>query len=570
MPLEFPSIGVTFKNILSAEETESLKSRGAAVLANKDAAHVKYTFGAKDVSMDLLSFLYKHTKKAEAKCAVPVGSVNLAVVQSYFKVNAIFTWFLKTQSYPAFSGPTKIIEDEHQYNTIEGFVTMKRHIIQKEGSSKKPRLEGIPEGSDEEEDMAVDEQTVAIDEMMFGDEVSKIPKAKPSTAPEYPFGPSANMPTLPGLSFPYFDGMLDTDTAFVSSVIKEFFLESLGDTREEILGGYKDLKLHMGLLASTKPGKALQHIALGIRLAIQAQARCYPIFAEERYVGFTIHGYYFSLSIDGYRHVPKSTEELAKDVASIDEHNVALAKILEKLSKLKLETTGKAMAKKTLKDKKADCKNPRKLAALIGEFKMTPEDRDEIEKLATNLSFPQRFWTIDEKNILKAIDYLVAETFPDDDVPLYPRGGCLTTSDFRLSVFAAFGDQAFSLRLSGGSPQKVPVDAASDTLFKPYKGRNNKEVIPKPNIIVAKKGLSLCLEDWSAFYGDHVVYTKQTRDAMFRSVVFGGERAKTLWFGLIARIGPLTIDDTRKVKAADVALGDEAEGSAVDDFSAFL
>lgn len=562
MPLELPNLTVAFKEKLSSEEVEALKTLGAGVIPNKAEDQVKYTFGAKDVNKELLTLLYKHKKKANHKCSTPTGSVNLAVVQSYIKVNAIFTWFLKTQSYPAFSGPIDNVEEggSYAFDTIEGFITTKRKAVQVDRREKRVRMN--EEVEEEEEDVEMDEDSatfMAIDEMLFGDAVSKIPRAKPSTPPVSIFGPASNVPALPGLSFPFFDGILEPDTAYVSNVIKQFFLESLGDGRAEILQGWNDLKLHMGLLAETKQGRVLQHISIGVSLAVQCQARAYPIFEGKRYVGFTLHGFYFQVVVDGYKHSPKSAVELVKEVQSIDEHNVALAKVLQLLSKIKMTDTNKVPTKKSLQDERPALKNPRRLAALIRKFRLDDDQRDEIEKLCNALTFPQRYWVIEEKRILEAVDMLIAGTFPSDDVPLYPRGGCLTTQDPKLSVFAAFGETSFSLRLTGGTPHKVPKDIASDTLFKPYRGKNDKEVTPKPNVILAKKGLNLCLEDWALFFGDHVVYTKQSRDAIFRSVVFGGERAKTLWYGLINRIGVLTIADTKKTNAEGIDIGEDAE-----------
>lgn len=516
--------------------------------------------------------LYKHGKKVRKTNACPAGSVNLATIQSLFKVAGIITWFLKTHVYPAFSGPSESGLGDSHFDTIEGFISLKRVAAEQgaSGPSKRAR-DDIEEGDEEEEIMDTEEDFAQqIGEMMFGDEVSRVPKAKPSVTPEHIYGSHSDIPALPGLVFPYFEGMIADDTSFTSGIVRHLFLECLGDTRSAILSGYKDLKLHMGILASTAVGRIIQHIFLGIKLAVEGQARLFIIMENKRYVGFTLHGWYFTISIDGYKHLPLDHAKLVTEVAEVDGHNVAIAKILFKLSKLKLITTKRVPSKATIQEYKVRCTSPRGLAETIRDFVRDDSDNDEIEQLAVNLSFPQRFWTIDNRTILKAVELLLDGSFPENEVPMYPRGGTLTTDSPELAIFAAFGDQAFSLRVTGGQPKKVPKDITSDVLFKPYRGKNNKEVIPKPNFVIAKKSLSLCIEDWKTFLVDHVVYTKQSRDAIFRSIVLGGDRSKDFWYGLIRLVGPLEINQTKETKASDVLLGEDGLSDGEDDFSAFL
>jgi len=564
--IPFPPVCVTFRAALSNEEVEALKVLGAGVIPSKDAKETKYTFGPQVVNIGLLNTLYKHPKKVWLQNVTPMGAVNLETIQSMAKALGILTWFLKTHVYPAFVGPLEDLDDvTSAYDTIEGFITLKRKGLLSGGSRKKQRMD--EDAEDQEMDDAEDGM---IEEVMFGSADSHVPKAKPSQVPDIVYGPYDTMPTLPGLSFPYFEGIIASDPNFVTSVIGRYFLECLGDTREAILGGYKDLKKGLGVLANTATGRIMQHLFLGVKLAIETQTRMYPIFVGSRYVGFTLHGWYFTVSFDGYTHQPLSTPKLVEDVASIDEHNVAIAKICQVLAKLKVDDTGRTMGKAALKEKKDQLETPRDLAALIRLFRLEDSNRDEIEKLATNLSFPQRFWPIDNEHTILAVDLLLSGAFPQSDVPMYHRGGALTTTDHRLSVFAAFGDQAFSFRIPGGEPKKIPRDINSDGMFKPYVGKNQKTVTPRPNIVVARKSLAICLEDWGALLADHTVYTRQTRDAMFRSVIFGGDKAKNLWYELIKRIGVLETDTTKNIAADAIELGEEYTQDAEDSFADFL
>lgn len=564
IPVVFPPLCVQFENKLSAEELEALKGRGGAILGKENMI----TFGGQSVDKDLLAFLYRHNKKVKTRCPTPAGTANMSQIQGFLKVLTIVTWFLKTHVYPAFSGP---LPDDSTgggaIDTIPGFITAKRKGLFGDRLAKRARIAERP--ADEDEDME-DQYEDGMEEFNFGDADNRVPKARPSTLPTHIFGLATQMPTLPGLVFPYFPDILDTDTNFVSSVIRTYFLECLGDTRDTVLSGFKDVKGAMGTIAQTQTGKVLQHIFCGVQLAIQAQARLYLLISDGRYMGFTLHGWYFTVSIDSYKRVPVSHEELVTAVKLVDEHNVAVAQILSKLSKMK--TGGRLPTKKYLDERKPIvAKNPRELAELLRQFDLSDiEDREEIEKLANKLSFPQRFWEFSPEKILAAVDLLLAKSFPAVDLPLYVRGGTLTTTDPALSIFGLFGESGFSFRTPGGVAIKVPKDQGEDTLYKPYRGKNNKEIKPNPTLVVSKRSLGLCVEDWHAFTADHRFHNKNTRDQAFRSVAFGGPKGKELWNGLIDRVGVLAEDIGIEVSADDIELGTDGLGGTKDNFEDFL
>lgn len=563
LPIPWPPLTVRFKRALAAEEIDAMKSRGAAIIATKKAEDTAYSFSGESVDVDLLSFLYRHSKKVVSTNPTPVGSINIKAYEELFRALGIVTWFLKTQTYPAFQN--EIPDDAFDggyFDTIEGFVNAKRKGLFGDRFSKRARTE-VPNDEDEEmSDAGATLDIMGISSFTMGDEESSIPKAKPSPQPENIFGGYQAVPTLPGLLFPYFPGMLENDMNYVSTVIKEYFLECLGDTREEILAVYRDLKGGMGSVASTETGKILQHLYMGVSLAIRGQARLFPIMDKRRYLGFTLHGWYFTVSIDGYKHRPIAQEELAKCVLQVDEHAVAIAEILKKLASMKM-IDGKKPTKKFLLDHKEEIlKSPRALADLIRGFRIDePDTVEELEKIAARLAYIQKYWTFTVENVLKAVDLLLAKSFPTPDAPMFTRGGTITATDSAISIFALFGDVGFSFRTPGGRPMKIPKDISADTVLKPYKGKGAKEITPNPTFILSKKSLGLCVEDWKAFMADHAFLNKPSRDAAFRCVAFGGPPGKKFWNGLIERVGPL-VSETSHTFVADRL---ENEGSVISD-----
>jgi len=566
---------VKFKEALSAEESESLKALGAGIIANKKAVDIGYTFPGNLVDKDLLTKIYKHTKKANHTNPTPTGSVNLKAYQEMFRAFGLITWFLRTQTYPAFSGPVDAFDEDSggAYDSIADFVVAKRkgNFGDRDLANVKKRKSDDEDGNEMDEDTG-DADCMGLESLWIGDGVDQIPKAKPSEQPPHVYGPYTHVPTLPGLLFPYFPDMMENDYNYVAAVVKEYFLESLGDTRDEILSVYKDFKASMGSVAATESGRILQHVFMGISLAIRAQARMFPILDGRRYLGFTLHGWYFTVSIDGYKHRPIQVEELSKQIRVVDEHAVAIAGICVKLGTLKL-TDGKKKPTKTFMQASRPeiSTNPRKLAEFIRKFDLDQDDIEEIEKLSTRLSFPQRYWTYTVENILRAVDFLVAGSFPPVDTPMFPRGGTLTSLSAPISIFALFGECGFSFKTAGGKPLKVPADLTSDTVLKPYKGKNQKEVKPNPTFILSKKSLGLCTEDWKLFLGDHLFLNKETRDSAFRAIRFGGPYGVSFWKGLIERVGPLNIVASgSSARADEVELGDDIIDDGDDDLLDFL
>jgi hypothetical protein len=573
IPITFPPLAVRFANALTTEEAENLKSRGASVSPGKKPEDTLYSWAGDSVSTELLSILYRHKKKANAMCASPFGAVNLSGFQQIFKALAIATWFCKTQSYPAFSGPVPDDAEEigGAYDTIEGFVEAKRKGTFSERITKRQRMEVDGDHDEEEEDEdAMIEDVAGLEDYELGSATSRIPRAKPSTPPDHIYGTTAQIPTLPGLSFPYFPGMLDQDGNYVTSVIREYFLECLGDTRDAILAGHKAIKGGLGQVSSTECGKILQHMFLGIKLAIEAQARVFFIIEQRKYCGFSLHGWYFTVSIDSYVHRPLAYPELIAKARLMDEHAVAVAQILAKLMKMKIGD--RAPTKKMLQDAKENVmKNPRALSELVRKFDLEDnDDLEELEKLANKLSYTQSFLSFTVENVLFAIDLLVAKSFPPLDRPMFTRGGVVTSRDPLLSVFAMFGDVSFSLRTAGGQAWKIAVDRSSDTRFKPYTGKQGKEVKPNPTVILSKKSLGLCVDDWKLFMSERTALIKSTRDQAFRAVTFGGKAAKDFWYGVIDRIGPMEATSTVDIPADEMALGDETVGGVRDNFLDFL
>jgi len=565
IPIPSPPVVVRFEKELSAEEVEKLKGLGASVFAQKGKGSEMYSFGSEAVDADLIGQLLRHTKKCEQFNPVPNGAINIGTFTQFLRVLGIVTMFLKTQTYPAFQ--TQPIDDEDfgRFDSIEGL--LKRKVtLQSGGLAKRTHVEGVANEEDADADVDMED---CVEDFATGQGDSSVPVAKPSQPVDVYYGGPTELPALPGLSFPYFQGMIAQDTNFVSSVVREYFLFCLGDEQDSIISAHKKIKGALGAIAFSETGQILQHVFLGIQLAIQGQARLFPFIKDGKYLGFALLGGGFKLSIDGYVRSPVPHVELLATVSKMDEHRVAVGEIIMKLAKMKLISTKRMPSKTWAKEAmETASSNPRELVERIKELTLDDETREEIEKLANRLSYPQRFLDFSSTNILYAVDLLVSGEWPPLDKPMFTRGGTITALTPELSVFAMFGDTSFSFRTVGGSARMIPSEWKDDMLFKPYMGKNGKEVVPNPPVILSKKSLGMCVSDWRDLLLARQILMKSSRDQAFRSIVFGGKLAKEFWKGFVDRVGPLMKPNVEAGTNADlVELGQEVVDADDDQLS---
>lgn len=542
---------------------------GAGVIPGKKKDDTMYTFSGDSVTKELITRLIKHKKKSNAQSFTPVGSINMAAYHQFVRVVGIITAFLRTHSYPAFSG--KVADDAEiggSYDSIQGFVSGKRKGTFGERNGKKAKMSGEETVDEEMGDAEAEEDIAGMKDLMIGSGDESIPKAKPSTPPTHICGRPSEIPTLPGLVFPYFHELIEPDMNYIAETVREHFLESLSDSREGLRAEWGRFKAAMGALSRTKIGMVLQHICLGVRLAIQGQARLFPIFDQSQYMGFTLHGWYFTVNIDARQFAPLPHDELVKLTRVINEHDVAIASIIARLAKLKID--GKKPTKAQLLEGKKAANSPGGLAEFIRRFAIDDDsEKEEIEKFATKLAYSQRFLPFTAENILSSIDLLLSEGYPPVDGPLYTKSGVLTSTDPKMHVFAQYGDQGFSLQTPGGRAITIPKTKEEDVLFKPYV-RAGKTITPKPTIVASKRSIRLCVEDWMKTLSTKAITSKETRDSSFRCISFGGDKAKAFWYGIIDRVGPLVKED-KNITADVIDLdGNEELSDAEDDFSAYL
>lgn len=221
------------------------------------------------------------------------GITNLSGLMSFNKAADILTAALATQFYPADKGDGKIAVAEDI--DIQGFENMSMNVEKTE----KQEIDVQEKDPNDENQMVVVKKTVDRKFKVREDNPKRkklvrgtISSAKPAIyKPSQNYGPVSGIPHMPGLLFPYFDGLLKTDPQFIArTLVKDSYLRSFGKDREDVLNGFRDFKLGAQDWAATLQGHRLSHAWFIMDLALTCQARPYLIIENGKYLGGLLLG----------------------------------------------------------------------------------------------------------------------------------------------------------------------------------------------------------------------------------------------------------------------------------------
>lgn len=557
-----PPLVFTFDTRLSTAKNDALLARGCTTF--NQGKDVYYSI--RDYSYDFIQTVINHDPKPNQKTRVLLGTTNLSGMRSFFTCLRIITAFLMTHSYPAFDGPMTG-DGGGRYDSIPDFITSKRRGNFEARGGKKPKM------SDEDDEMVdydSDADELGLEDYGFGTKGSSaetVPKAKP-TDPICTFmGGTGAAPTLPGLLFPYFPGLLEDDRQFIPSVVRTYFLQCLGNDREEICSAFNEFKGGCGTWASSESGRSLQHVFAGIQMALESQTRLFLI-NDRTYTGFSLHGWYFHVSIYNRVYVPLEQEKLTEEIRQADEHANAVVEIMRVLKELKVD---KNCPKdyKTLPKKLVDLQGPRHLHELIC-FRIRTEEVDEkIDALVAATSFPQTFRPFTVDNIIKAIDWIVNDEAIPVNEPMFIGGGIARRVEKSIEAFSVFGELGPSFIVPGGRGVKIPPSIADDVQLV----ASGKGGPPLSVMVLSKKPLISCMNDWDTLTRTGVYLNRVERSAAFKSIrISDKEEIRKLWHCLIDNVGSqlAVVAEGTVGKAETKVLGKRSARDADDEFADFF
>jgi hypothetical protein len=333
-------------------------------------------------------------------------------------------------------------------------------------------------------------------------------KAKPSPSKtNNNFGPSSSIPKMSGLAFPYFAGMNTPDSMVFKDITTQHFLRLLGGSPSQVQKAYLALRRGFNSLSTTQEGKELAHMCVGVKLALQAQARLF-IIHDGIYRGFCLLGIGFTI-IDGASNWPVlDADSLIADLSSFNPHLEGLTGLLEKLNQLSSEQRGEDDIYE-----KDDLASANDVIEALGKLKIGDDDDEateivkELNSMLRKLQFfePSSFRRIQPQTLTTFLEVILAKPSKEKILSLPFK---FTTIDApykdplyrQLAIFGVEGPSPWNasgaeLRLEYAvEPEEIPVVGSSAIAKK-----RRVEKIPSsiPNVLIfSPKPIMVAWKDW--------------------------------------------------------------------------
>lgn len=322
--------------------------------------------------------------------------------------------------------------------------------------------------------------------------------AKPSPLPSsYNFGSPEDVPEKHGLVFPYFNGMMASDSAGLRELISDLFFRNLGDSDNIPKAAFQDLRSNIGTVANTPEGVQLGHVLYGVKLALETQTILFLLFDGSRYLGFCLLGEHFSILLHGKWHEPLSPDELAEELATMKTHDQTLKDLADRIKRCKLSSAGEGM---DIDIELHTCTDVANALSRIefpegDDAKGHEKDEEEVAAILARLNFRPQYLTFKPDNIARSIRYLLEdEPVPADLHFWIPLKAWRNIGTKEYRIFAQYGPRSFSLRNSKGDELLIPkVATEADPMTEMEDGK------PKyPKFLVGEKPVAQCMTDWRA------------------------------------------------------------------------
>jgi len=498
-PLSYPNIAVAFTPSPPAEVLDRLKAHGYQEVTFQKEKVIIVT----SPTPEIVKFIMERDHRDS--CPAPQNTVNTSCLGALMMIRKIFSCFLQTHQYPAFSTEEHAVEiEKYKFASSGG----KRRMVERSDErSKKSKTSTGRAGATWEEDETMDnDESIETSE----EAGSEIKWALPPPRNERGWGDFALCPSGDGVYSPFIPELALADAKAVYLTIQEHFLSCLGSNTEEVKASLEQLRGRLAIIAKTREGEILAHMARCIHLSITGQSKCYPVIEGGVYQGSVLIGARVKYIINKDTISPVPFDQLQEKVKSFGSHKSALLAILGLCHVTKPEDV--AMSLKNIT-------SMYKLRLGVLESPTSAVARDEVLKLSSQLRFgPSR--AVNPDTLHDALD-LIAN--PTRELPLdFPlHHSMLFETDRVAIVWSSFGDTAPSPSFPG---KKFDL------------GRNDH-----PSHIGFKTGVPLreAIADLK-----HVLNTKQIavpplnrRGTVYSVRVYAGADGKKLWVDMKSAAG---------------------------------
>jgi len=376
----------------------------------------------------------------------------------------------------------------------------------------------------------MEETRVKTNEVLDITVYSEVLTAKPSPLPSnVNWGAPSEVPPLPGHVFPYFEGMIKGDPAFLRTTCSEFFFRNFSRNEEpNAKAGYDFFRTNINTFAYTPEGMIVQHIFQGIRLALETQTQLYVLMDHGRYLGFCLLGGAWSAYIGRGWIGPVDHKTLASHLRTLWTHDGVIEQLAKGLSNMKPKDGIQ------ISYTSAMINTPVALGNALSKIDLgsvLAPDLDKLRVLLKHLAFEKYpYKPLTHENVVWAFQELAKEShepLPEDIPQFFPIAelALFARRDFR--ILAAFGSRAPSLWSPSGRNFSVPSVESLD----PQSAENpetKKKVMEM--LVVSSKFPDLALKDWDIALNHRAVrFDVNERSKVSRCLVFKDKNRDTLW-----------------------------------------
>jgi hypothetical protein len=525
---------------LSADAEERLLTRIDGISKEKVGKVTKFQIkvGSAETIEKILSFA--HPTFSPGNGEMSVQAADLAMHLLFF-----IRGFLATNQYPAFSTPkgAKLPEDfagtlwslhEESGGTAGDYIDCRADEVSAyQAKRRRLELEAKMEETRTKEEIEIlsKEEVRAVKITSHRDAVWKAPVKKGRAESNY--GPVGQIPNLPGLVFPYFEGMNAPDPLTLKMSLTLFF-RLLGKDFAECKKRMADFRQYTTTLAGSTLGQEIVHIITGVQLALDTQTRLFVV-VEGGYKGFVLLGAEFAV-FDGTRWVESvSAADLRVELSAMDTHSAALRYVCDWMSALAI--TGEEDVQEV------DASSITSAQQLIKQIQRrtvsdeAAEDLENIDAKMKALYFGGGYTDVNVDSLCKFM-----RDFLNPEIPTIPTEGALFLTKYKMNFedrflmhLSRFGPEAPVPMTSNGSEFAVPSPSSKvDPIFDPEDGGVPLQALPfymKPIITAAndwrgiqkKKVVMLNLKERAGPYKSHFfkdLATKRRLWAEVRKVAF--------------------------------------------------
>jgi len=427
-PYEYPNLSVAFRSLPPNDVMDRLKTFGFEEQMIKGRKVLLFRNPTSEVVNIIMAIDHDTISPS------PNSFVNSNCLRYIALIRKIFSAFFNLHSYPAFQSPEHA-NDISNLQLLGDGKGKKRGALSGGPKSKRSRPETRATTSMETEEDDEEEGEVETTQEPLSDIVWCLPNRRSPL----PWGTFSQLPNSHGVFVPFVVELLAFDKRIILDVILEYFLGCLGSNTEEVRTMVDKLKAALGVICYTPVGKVLGHMALCIKLGLQAQARIFPVFEGGIYEGCVLAGSLFNIVVENNVYVSLEPERLALQVQMYSTTISSLRAIgtIAGDSELLLNADGSPCFTSFMQ-----------LKRILANRALTNERRDEVVKLAVHLR--RSTWSLNPSSVMKALGYLSIPLWKElpDDLPVHPT--MLFEDDVLAVVWSCFGDMAPSPRFQSG------------------------------------------------------------------------------------------------------------------------